>query len=196
MSQGIVWEKFAEAQSAVAQEAGAAETLYRLTAGPDPKMKATREALRNYLRLDIEKDWPAMAVGKGSRDVEEALDDLYASVMPLTEGEARQTALLIEMFKQLDEITHARRRRVHLASGIVPAVVWIVVFSAAILTVVFAFFFGAENPRAQILMTTFLSLLIFTSVYAIVEINYPFTGPSYVTSRAISEVLEDFTQKD
>jgi hypothetical protein len=192
----VVWEKFAEAQSAVAQEAGAAETLYRLTAGPDPQMKATREALRNYLRLDVEKDWPAMAVGKGSRDVTEALSDLYASVLRLTEGEARHTALLIEMFKQLDEITHRRRTRVHLARGNVPIVVWVVVFTGAILTVAFAFFFGAENLRAQILMTTFLSLLIFTSVYAVVEINYPFTGPSYVSSHAISEVLEDFTQKD
>ncbi len=192
----VVWEKFAEAQSAVAQEAGAAETLYRLAAGPDPKMKATREALRNYLRLDVEKDWPAMAAGKGSRDVTEALGDLYASVMRLTEGGATQTALLIEMFKQLDEITHDRRTRLHLASGVVPTVVWVVVFTAATLTVAFAFFFGTENLRAQILMTTFLSLLAFICVYAIVEINYPFTGPSSVKSGAISELLEDFTSKE
>ena len=64
-----VWEKFAEAQSAVAQEAGASATLYRLAAGSDPKMKATREAMSNYLRLAIEKDWPAMAAGKNSREV-------------------------------------------------------------------------------------------------------------------------------
>ena len=100
------------------------------------------------------------------------------------------------MFKQLDEITHSRRTRVHLASGVVPTVVWVVVFGAAILTVVFAFFFGAQNLRAQILMTAFLSLLTFTSVFAIVEINYPFTGPSYVASDALSEVLEDFSHKE
>ena len=192
----VVWMKFAEAQSAVAQEAGASETLYRLAAGSDPKVKTTREALSNYLRLAIDKDWPAMAAGKESREVTDALGALYASVMRFTEGDTRQTALLIEMFKQLDEITHARRTRVHLASGVVPAVVWIVVFSAAILTVAFAFFFGTENRRAQILMTAFLALLTFTSVYAIVEINYPFTGPSYVKSHALSEVLEDFTHKD
>ena len=188
----VVWEKFAEAQSSVAQEAGASATLYRLAAGPDPKMKATREALSSYLRLAIEKDWPAMAVGKNSPDVTEALSALYASVTRLAEDDTRHTALLIEMFKQIDEITHARRTRIHLAGGVVPTVVWIVVFAAATLTVAFAFFFGTENIRAQILMTAFLSLLTFTSVFAIVEINYPFTGPSYVTSHALSEVLEDF----
>ena len=192
----VVWEKFAEAQSAVAQEAGASATLYRLAAGPDPKMKATREGLSNYLKLAVEKDWPAMEVGKNSPDVTEALNALYASVTRLAEGDTRQTALLIEMFKQLDEITHARRTRVHLAEGVVPTVVWIVVFAAATLTVAFAFFFGSENIRAQILMTAFLALLTFTSVFAIVEINYPFTGPSYVRSHALSEVLEDFSHKE
>jgi len=192
----VVWEKFAEAQAAVAQEAGAAETLYRLSAGPDAQVKATREALRNYLKLDVEKDWPAMAEGKGSPEVTEALGDLYSSVARLAEGETKHTALLIEMFKQLDEITHDRRTRLHLASGVVPTVVWVVVFTGAALTVAFAFFFGAENLRAQILMTTFLSLLTFTAVYAVVEINYPFTGPSYVKSNAISEVVADFTPKE
>jgi hypothetical protein len=62
--------------------------------------------------------------------------------------------------------------------------------------VAFAFFFGAKNQRAQILMTAFLSLLTFTSVFAIVEINYPFTGPSSVGSHALSEVLEDFSHKE
>ncbi len=192
----VVWEKFAEAQSAVAQEAGASETLYRLTAGPDPKMKAIRDALSTYLSLAIEKDWPQMAEGKESREVTEALGSLYTITMRLAEGDTKQTALLIEIFKQLDEITHARRTRLHLAIGVVPGVIWVVVFGAAILTVTFAFFFGTENVRAQILMTAFLSALTFTSVFAIVEINYPFTGPSYVKSHALAEVLEEFTHKE
>ncbi len=189
----VVWEKFAEAQSSVVQEAGGSATLYRLAAGPDPGMKAIREDLSNYLTVAIEKDWTAMALGKISPDVTQALNALYASVTRLSEGDTKHTALLIQMFKQLDEITHSRRTRLHLATGIVPTVVWIVVFAAAILTVAFAFFFGTENLRAQILMTAFLAILTFTSVFAIVEINYPFTGPSFVTSHALSEVLEEFS---
>lgn len=192
----VVWEKFAEAQSTVAQEAGASAALYRFAAGDDPKLRATREALSNYLRLAIEKDWPAMATGRESREVTDALGGLSASVMRLAEGDKRPAPLLNEMFKLVDEITHARRTRIHLASGAVPAVVWFVVFTAATLTVAFAFFFGAENLRAQILMTAFLSLLTFTSVFAIAEINYPFTGPSHVDSDALSEVLEAFNPKD
>lgn len=193
----IVWEKFSEAQNAVVQEAGASETLYRLAAGPDPKMGPVRDALSSYLRLAIDKDWPAMAQGKESADeVTHALDVLYAATLRLTEGEPKQTALLLEMFKQLDEITHARRIRLHLATGVVPAVVWLVVVAGAVLTVAFAFFFGTQNFRAQILMTGFLSLLIFTCVFAMVEINYPFTGPSYVHSEPLKTLLEDVKLQD
>ncbi len=118
----VVWEKFAQAENAVAQEAGASAALYRFAAGPDPKMKAIREALSNYLKLAIEKEWPAMAKGKKSREVTDALGGLYASVMHLAEGDTAPAALLNEMFKLADEITHERRTRLHLASGSIPAV--------------------------------------------------------------------------
>jgi hypothetical protein len=137
-----------------------------------------------------------MATGKKSPDVTEALSALYGTVIHLNGDGTKQTALLIEMFKQLDEITHARRTRLHLAGGVVPTIVWIVVFVAATLTVAFAFFFGTQNLRAQTLMTGFLSFLTFTSVFAIVEINYPFTGPSYVGNETLSKVLEDFAHKE
>ena len=45
-------------------------------------------------------------------------------------------------------------------------------------------------------MTAFLALLTFTAVFAIVEINYPFTGPSNVGSHPLSVVLEDFSHKE
>ena len=192
----VVWEKFNEAQLAVEQEAGASATLYRLTVGPDPKMKAVKDALTNYLKLAIDKDWPLMAVQKESHEVSEGLSALYAAILRLTEGEARPSALLNEMFKLADEITHARRTRLHLATGVVPAVIWVVVFSGAILTVAFAFFFGTANFRAQMLMTGFLSVLIFTSVFAIVEINYPFTGPSYVASEPLKTVIDEFSRRE
>src|SRR5437764_10889336 len=47
----VAWEKFSEAEIAVVQEAGAAATLYRLAAGPEPEAATTRAALDNYIRL-------------------------------------------------------------------------------------------------------------------------------------------------
>ena len=190
----VVWEKFSEAQAAVVKEAGASETLHLLAAGSDPKMMATEAALSHYLNLAVERDWPRMAQGKESDEVTEALDAVYVAALRLTEGETRQPALLIEIFKQLDSITEARRTRLHLATGIVPSVIWMVLFCGAILTVAFTFFFGTQNIRAQVLMTGILSVLTFTALFAIVEIDHPFTGPSFVHSEPIRAVLAGFSR--
>jgi hypothetical protein len=192
----VVWEKFSEAQAVVLKEAGSSATVYRLAAGQDPKMMAIRKALDNYLRLAIDRDWPRMAVEKQSHEVTQALDALYAAALHWDEGESRQTALLAEMFKQLDSITEARRSRLHLATGVVPPVIWLVLFSGAVLTVVFTFFFGTTNLRAQVLMTGILSALTFTALFAIVQIDHPFTGPSYVSNEPLKNVLEDFGRQE
>ena len=42
-----------------------------------------------------------------------------------------------------------RRERRVMADGIVPAIIWVVLFGGAFLTIGFTFFFGAENLRAQ-----------------------------------------------
>ncbi|MGO9547628.1 MAG: DUF4239 domain-containing protein [Rhodomicrobium sp.] len=191
----VVWEKFSEAQAAVVKEAGASETLYRLWAGPDPKMIAIRADLSDYLKLAVERVWPSMAREKESHEVTAALDSLYAAALRLTEGEAKQPALLIEMFKQLDSITEARRTRLHLATGVVPNIIWLVLFTGAVLTVVFTFFFGTRNLRAQVLMTGILSAITFSALLAMVEIDHPFTGPSIVRSDTLKAVLEEFPQQ-
>jgi hypothetical protein len=56
------WDKFSEAQVSVIEEAAAASAIYQLTNGPEQDQLAVRGALSNYLKLAIDKDWPAMEV--------------------------------------------------------------------------------------------------------------------------------------
>src|SRR5262249_21655848 len=122
----IVWERFSEAESAVATEAGAAATVYRLTAGADAEAAATRAALTRYLSVVIERDWSQMAHEDASREANEALNAVYASTLALVQAGSRHQAVLSATFSQLDEITAARRSRLHLAHGIVPSMLWVV----------------------------------------------------------------------
>ena len=52
----------------------------------------------------------------------------------------RDTALPTEILHMLDLVTEARRTRLVLASGVVPGVIWLVLFGGAFLTVSFTFF--------------------------------------------------------
>lgn len=189
----VVWERFSEAEVAVVREAGAAATVYRLAAGPEPEMAAVRSELSRYLQVAIEKDWPKMAVESESRETTLALNELYSRVLVLESTVKRPPALLIELLTQLDVLTDARRTRLHLGIGIMPSVLWMALLVGGVLTVCFTFFFGATNLRAQILMTCILTVIVFMGLFVIVSIDHPFTGPVHVDSGALREVLADFT---
>jgi hypothetical protein len=68
----------------------------------------------------------------------------------------------------------------------------VVLFGGAFLTVGFTFFFGAENLRAQSLMTGALSILIFAGLLIVVEIDDPFAGTVKVGPEALAAVVKDF----
>ncbi len=191
----VAWEKFSDAETAVIQEAGASATLYRLAAGPEPEAVETRAALGNYLRLAIDQDWPLMAKAKESRAVTQALDALYASAMRFMENGSRQPEIFVEVFKQLDTITQARRTRLHLSTGIVPGLLWLVLYGGAVLTVGFTFFFGTKNLPAQVMMTGILSVIVFMGLLVIVSIDHPFTGPVHVGTEPLQTVAEDFEHR-
>jgi formate/nitrite transporter FocA (FNT family) len=97
-----------------------------------------------------------------------------------------------EVFRQIDNVTAARRVRLHLATGLVPDVIWIALFAGALLTIGFTLFFGSENLLAQVCMTGVLSLLVTLGLVVIISLDHPFTGPVYIHADALSGVLEEF----
>ena len=189
----VVWEKFNDAEKYVAQEAGGAAALYRLSEGIGTEPGAAlREATTKYLQVAITEDWPAMEQGKASPGVTRALNDLYANVLSFPASDRRETTLLAEILHQLDRITQARRDRLAMSSGIVPEVVWLGLFGGAIVVIGFTFFFGTENLRAQSAMTGALSILIFSGLLIIIAIDYPLAGTVKVYPEALARVIEDF----
>ncbi len=73
-----------------------------------------------------------------------------------------------------------------------PDVLWLVLFGGAVVTVIFTFFFGTQNLRAQTMMTGLLALLIFSELLIIVAVDRPFTGTVKVEPVALAAVLADF----
>jgi hypothetical protein len=188
----VVWEKFNDAQSAVADEAGASAALFRYAQGKEPEAVAMRTALTDYLKAAIEDDWPAMAREAESPTTVHALDSLYAAAIALERSGSRGVADMGEVFRQLDNVTAARRVRLHLSTGLVPNVIWIVLFMGALLTVGFTLFFGSENLLAQVSMTGVLSVLVTMGLVVIISIDHPFTGPVYIHPDALALVLADY----
>ncbi len=189
----VVWEKYNGAEEHVAQEAGAATTVYRLAEGlGDQDGASLRDSMTAYLKTAIAEDWPAMARGEQSPAANQALNDVYAAALRYRPADQRGAVVFTAVLHQLDLITEARRARIVVASGIVPGVLWLVLFGGALVTVGFTYFFGTENLRAQMLMTGALALLIFSGLLIIIAIDLPFAGTVRIEPEALVLVLEDF----
>ena len=189
----IVWERFNQADNDVAKEASAAATVLRLTQGLDaPHGEAIRKATIAYLKDAIDKDWPAMADGRASHAVTVTLTGIYGAVLKFHAFDANEGLVIAEMLRNVDQIGDARRGRLVTASGIVPGIIWTVLFGGAFITIGFTFFFGTANLRAQSLMSGALSILIFGGLLTIVAIDHPFAGTVHVGPDALLAVIEDF----
>jgi uncharacterized protein DUF4239 len=188
----VVWERFSDAENNVATEAGAAGTIYRLSRGIDGQPGiALRGALTNYLRVVISDGWPLMERGSPSTSARDALDGVYKAVLTFDSPERRDTALVSEILHQLDTITQMRRARLSAAEGLVPGVIWPILFGGALITMAYTFFFGSQNLGAQVLMTGMLSIIIFSGLLTAIVIDRPFAGVVKVTPHALTEVLEN-----
>jgi len=192
----VVWQKFSDAESSVVQEAGAAATIYRLSHGMSEKAGADmRDAVGNYLKLAITDDWPAMdrGVPGASRSARQALDSIYAALLTSSAADRGGDPVVSELLHQLDLMTQARRARLIAAEGSVPGVLWLVLFGGAFVAIIFTFFFGTQNLRAQIVMTALLAIVIFAELLIIVAIDRPFTGSVKVQPTPLADVLADFS---
>ncbi len=189
----VVWQKFDDADNAVAREAGAAANIYRLSYGMgEPSRTSLRDHISAYLHAVIDGDWPAMADGGESDAATQALNAIYNSLLTDRSGDRASPVVMTEILEELNQVTSARRERLVMSAGVVPGILWLVLFGGAALTISFTFFFGTENVRAQALMTGTLSLLILGGLLIIIAVDYPFTGPVKVGPGPLELVLTDF----
>src|SRR6187200_2598187 len=74
----IVWEQFRRAQEGVEEEANALADLYRDSRVFPPEVRnAVELAVREYTRLMVEKEWPAMAGGESSPEAWDEYNKLW-----------------------------------------------------------------------------------------------------------------------
>jgi Protein of unknown function (DUF4239) len=192
-----VWEKYSEGEDAVTRESSALASFYRVAGGLEPEaQQALREAISRYAESAIRDDWPAMTERGQSAKSRDALDATYTVVLALGVDTGRDAVLFDTLLTQLDLVTDARRERLALATGVVPMLIWLVLFIGAALTLGFTFFFGLENLRAQVMMAGMLALVIFLALFVTISISHPFAGPINVTPEPIALVLEDFRSPD
>ena len=189
----IVWERFAEAQNNVEKAANELGDLFRdAQAFPDDVREELQTNLRSYVRLVIEKEWPAMAEGKSSPEAWEAFNQIWQSYYrfrPQNEYERVWYAQSVAILNQFGD--QRRLRLLSSQSSGIPAVMWAVLVGAGAITIGFSFLFGTKNTVAQALMTGGLAMTIALVLLSIVALEHPFAGLARVEPEAFKQTKDN-----
>ncbi len=185
----IVWEQFRNAQEGAELEANALADLYRDAQVYPPQAREQVEArLRDYGRLVVEEEWPAMAAGERSDRTWDAYNLLWRTYQEFTPEDERQGIWYAQSVERMNVLGDQRRIRLLGVEAGVPAVMWAVLLGAGAVTIAFTFLFGAPSARAQAVMTGALALTIGVVLLAILALQHPFAGITRVDPGAFEQV--------
>jgi len=185
----IVWEQFRHAQEGVEHEANALADLYRDSRVFPPEVRnAVELRVREYARVVVAKEWPAMAEGKSSSETWDAYNGLWRTYHEFEPQDDHQRAWYEQSLQRLNEFADARRDRLLSVQSDVPTVMWGVLLGGGAITIGFSFLFGMRNVRAQVFMTASLALTIGVALLSILALEKPFAGITRVDPEAFHQV--------
>ena len=190
----IVWEQFEKAQGGVDQEANQLADLYRdAQSFPDDTRKRLEFQLREYARLVVEKEWPAMSERKSSPETWDIYNEIWRSYHQFQPENDHQRIWYEESLMRLNQLADQRRLRLLSSqSEGVPTVMWIALLGAGVITIGFSLLFGTRSAAAHLLMTSGLALTIALVLVSVLALQHPFSGMTRVEPHAFEQTAQIF----
>lgn len=186
----LVWEQFEDARSTAEREANELGDIYQLAGGlSEPTRSRVQAASLDYLEIVITQEWPEMAHRRESAAAWRALGAMSAPVWQYAPADTREAAIYSEVLQNFDDLNDARRMRLLASRSHIPPLIWAVLIGGAVVTVLFTYFFGLKNPRAQMAMTAMYVASIGFVLFLVAAIDNPFTGSVSVSTEALELVL-------
>ncbi len=161
----------------VGQEASGLCNIYLCSNGLPSEKRATMHTLCDqYAEAVINDEWQTMQKGKYSITAFKNVWSLWKEITTITPVTESEKTLHQQLVSEICTMTQNRRTRIVSASHGVNPLLWTVLIVGAIFTVMFTYFFGVRNLRAQILMTVLVSLTLSLNVLLVFIFGNPFAG--------------------
>src|SRR5829696_2034553 len=192
-----VWEQYQKANETVESEAnGVAEVAWLAHRLPEPERHELQEDARSYAQEVVDTEWPLMEQGIGGvQSLPEGwdlIDDMRATLQDFEPRTVAEQELYAEGLDRISRFGDARRMRMVAAQEGLPGVLWVVLVFGAVVAVGFTYLFGMRNSWAHRLMVMSLTAIIVLVIFAIVAMDYPFSGGARIEAEAFDLILERF----
>jgi hypothetical protein len=183
------WQAFSNTQTNLVQEGRYLGDLYFSSkVFPQPMQGNLQQLLRDYRDTVLHGEWKSMAKGEADPRVPLLLEQIGYTYMHYRTVDPTEGAFLHESIQNLSSMTGLRASRIDdSSSGLLP-MLWCVLLFGAVATIGFSFLFGAHNFRAQVVMTMLLTGVISMTFFTIINLDFPFTGSTTVSSEPFEKL--------
>ena len=185
----IVWQDFNRAKLNVEMEVNCLANLY-IDSEPFEQIfkQKVHSGIGIYTKAVID-EWDVLARGGYNLKAQKAIEQLiilYSSYSPQNETEKVFFAKSID---QVNELFSLRMLRLMDTNTGIHFLLWFVLITGGVITIVFTIFFGTESLSAKIIMSTLLAMLIVLVLFTILEFSFPFTGSAKVPCESFKQLL-------
>lgn len=180
-----VWTQHRLASEAVMSERDALLNLrdFCLVFTPCPELD---QAVHDYAKAAIEKDWPAMAAQKGSEEAAAALHALVTRAAHVNDGEALKRSIIDAATK----VRLARAERLTLGATFTHGAKWLTALALGVVAQIGVALVHLDNRRAQAAAMIVFSLGAILMIGPVALFEGPFIPPFNVGPEPLAEVLK------
>lgn len=148
----LVLSKYNTSQNTAKSEASNVEELYWLAEQlPEPERGEIQELAVSYARVVVDEEWPLMREGQASPRAGALADDLRRSIEDFEPGTAAEQAVYAQELERVHDLDQAREVRLLNVREGLPPVLWFVLVSLGIDTILFTYFVGMKARWLHVL---------------------------------------------
>jgi Na+/proline symporter len=185
----VTWSGYSDATKNLEMEANEVADIFHSTqAFPDPIRTTMRQGLMDYTTSAYD-ELNRMSQGEISLHYSGAMRKLLRTFYQMDDKSVSNRELYAETLNRLNNLAEYRRLRIFAGNDTVPTAIWLVLLVGGVFTVLYTFFFGMKNIRAQYLITTTLTVTITLILFLIYVLDHPFTGTSKVSTEPLKQVI-------
>jgi hypothetical protein len=172
-----LWEQYVTAGDTVQNETVSLRDLVQFSGAFGPAAQGKiRQLVVRYAESVATVEWQAMANGEGSPAAQHNFDQLITAIQGLTVHNPTQQEFLATMLTQVDDAGKDRQQRLELSGQNIPAVLWLAVLLASVVTLGFCLLFSIKSARLHYIMVASVAILIGATLVLILLLEYPFSG--------------------
>jgi hypothetical protein len=182
-----IGEHNAQAARAVGAETNALHEVRTLSIVAASDMGDIRQALREFVRSEIQDEWPQMENSGRSAKTEAAFSNLLHEVADPRIAREAGPAVHSALINAVSQIGLARSQRLAISADATNTTKWITVFVLAIITQIAVGLVHLDRPRAQIAALTLFTCALVVALGMMAMQEWPFAGPLQVRPTPVEQ---------